>query len=108
MEPGLSARLAGRLAELGRLPLAAATGEAAKDRLLHGIGVTLTSCQFPAAVVAWRSVRSESGGCTVLGRPARLSPEAAAFANAAGAHSTLQEDCGPADCATAAIQAPTS
>jgi 2-methylcitrate dehydratase PrpD len=95
MEPGLSASLAGRLADLGRPPLAAAAREAAKDRLLHGIGVTLTSCQFPAAVVAWRSVRSESGGCTVLGRPARLSPEAAAFANAVAAHSSLQEDCGP-------------
>jgi 2-methylcitrate dehydratase PrpD len=62
---------------------------------LHGTGVALISGRLPAAETAWRSVRSEPGDCTVLGRSASLSAGAAAFANAVAAHSSLQEDCGP-------------
>lgn len=94
-ELGLSAQIAECLCSLCVDNLPERTIEAAKDRLLHGIGVTLVSSQLGASSIAWRAVRSESGTCTVLGRSGQVSAGAAAFANAVAAHNSLQEDCGP-------------
>ena len=92
---GLSARLAQTLHLLGREPLPVRTAEAARDRLLHIIGVTLVSSELAAATAAWETVRGDVGLCTAVGRPGRLSASAAAFANAVAAHDSLLEDCGP-------------
>jgi 2-methylcitrate dehydratase PrpD len=92
---GLSEELADSLHELGRTTMPKRTTEAAKDRLLHGIGVTLASSHLAAASVAWNAVHSDLGGCTTIGKPRRLSSGAAAFVNAVAAHNSLQEDCGP-------------
>lgn len=91
---GLSEQLGRDLHELARAPLPAATAGAAKDRLLHVIGITLASSGLPAPAAAWQAVRADAGPCTVIGRPGRLSSAAAAFANAVAAHSSLLEDCG--------------
>lgn len=65
------------------------------DRLLHGLGVALRSAGLPASEMAWRAMRERAGDCRVIGRPATLAPDAAAFVNAVAAHNSLQEDCGP-------------
>ena len=67
----------------------------AKERLLHGLGVALGSAGLPASEVAWRTMSGQVGACRVIGRPATLTPDAAAFVNAVAAHNSLQEDCGP-------------
>ena len=91
----LADRLSGELYQLACAALPAATIGAAKDRLLHVIGVTLASSGLPAPAAAWQAVRADDGPCTVIGRPGRLSAASAAFANAVAAHSSLLEDCGP-------------
>jgi 2-methylcitrate dehydratase PrpD len=96
-DPGarLADRLGGELYQLACAALPAATIGAAKDRLLHVIGVTLASSGLPVPAAAWQAVRADDGPCTVIGRPGRLSAASAAFANAVAAHSSLLEDCGP-------------
>jgi len=70
-DPGarLADRLGGELYQLACAALPAATIGAAKDRLLHVIGVTLASSGLPVPAAAWQAVRA--------------------------AHSSLLEDCGP-------------
>ena len=92
---GLSEWLGRDLDELAHAPLPAASAAAAKDRLLHAVGITLASSALPAPAAAWRAVRNDAGPCTVLGRPGWVAPASAAFANAVAAHSSLLEDCGP-------------
>jgi 2-methylcitrate dehydratase PrpD len=73
----------------------ATTLRGVKERLLHGLGVALRSARLPASETAWRAMRDRDGPCRVIGRPATLAPDAAAFVNAVAAHNSLQEDCGP-------------
>jgi 2-methylcitrate dehydratase PrpD len=91
----LSEWLGRQLRQLAQGPLPAATVAAAKDRLLHVVGVTLASSGLPAPTAAWQAVKADTGLCTVIGRPDTLSAASAAFANAVAAHSSLLEDCGP-------------
>lgn len=92
---GLSARVAARLCVKAEHPLPVGAAQAAKVRLLHGIGVNLISSRLDAATVAWHTVEDEAGDCTVIGRGKQLTESAAAFANSVAAHNSLLEDCGP-------------
>ena len=63
-ELGLSARIAECLCSLCVDKLPERTIEAAKDRLLHGIGVTLVSSQLAASSIAWLASRCRSGAAS--------------------------------------------
>jgi 2-methylcitrate dehydratase PrpD len=76
-------------------PLSERARTAAKQRLLHGLGVGLASTQLAPYTVSRRALSAESGACTVLASAETLGEGAAAFVNAVTLHSSLQEDCGP-------------
>lgn len=95
MSDGLILKLSRILGEIGRRELPPDALAAARSRLFHAFGVSLTSSTLPAADTAWQVVRDTPGDCFTFGRSQRVSAEGAAFANGVLGHSSLLEDCGP-------------
>jgi 2-methylcitrate dehydratase PrpD len=92
MEEDASARLALGLRGLQQRGLRIRSIEAAKDRLLHSLGISLISRRLSDAEAAWSAVRREAGNCLALGHGQRLSAPAASFFNAVVGHCSLHED----------------
>jgi len=95
MNDGLMKSLANVLGEVGRRSLAATTLEAAKSKLMHALGVSLSSSQLAPPVAVWQMMKHGSGDCLVIGQRQRLSADDAAFVNGVTGHSSLLEDAGP-------------
>lgn len=68
--------------------------QAAKERILDALAVTFDGLDEPASKVAFRSVNSSGGACTLIGRIASAAAADAAFVNAVACHATGQADCG--------------
>jgi 2-methylcitrate dehydratase PrpD len=92
---GAAARLAGVLSDIAASPLSSTARPAAIQRLLHALGVGLTSTRLDPYAVSLRAISGEPGLSTVLASRETLSAGGAAFVNAVSLHSSLQEDCGP-------------
>lgn len=91
---GLMSLLAEHIIDVVSDPSAAGV-RAAKERLLHGMRVSLASVDLPPSVAARAAFSDDSGPCLAFGRSLGLSAPDAAFVNGVVAHSSLQEDCGP-------------
>jgi 2-methylcitrate dehydratase PrpD len=83
------------LIDIGRSELPENAVEAAKTRILHAIGVSLTGQKLPVSAVAARVVEVAQGPCFAFGLTHRISAEGAAFLNGVIGHASLLEDCGP-------------
>lgn len=92
MTESASGQLALALCRMVESGLRSSAVEAAKARLLHGLGVSLGGANVPAAITAWNAVARDAGACLALGRSSRVTAAAAAFANGVLGHCSLQED----------------
>ncbi|WP_375167031.1 MmgE/PrpD family protein [Bradyrhizobium brasilense] len=68
--------------------------QAAKQRILDILSVTIDGLDEPALEIAFRPVTPCDGPCTVIGRCATTAAADAAFVNAITSHVTGQADCG--------------
>jgi 2-methylcitrate dehydratase PrpD len=95
MSQGWALQLSRLLYDLGQEELPRSAVAAAKNRLLHAVGVCLANNALPAAQVAWKAFGHSKGESLVYGRSQRLAAEDAAFVNGVIGHGSLLEDCGP-------------
>lgn len=93
-EPGLTRRVAGRIAAAEFADLTPEAVRMAKLSLLDGLGVTLAATgTAPDTLPFARAAARDGGGpCTVLGHGLRATAPMAAFANGAAAHALDFED----------------
>jgi len=95
MSQGWALQLSRLLCDLGKNELPRSAVMAAKNRLLHALGVSLANNSLPAAQVAWKAFGHSKGESFVYGRSHRIAAEDAAFVNGVIGHGSLLEDCGP-------------
>lgn len=95
MTEGLVVKFSRLLGDVARGDLPPAAQAAAKNRLFHALGVSLTSSSLSCGEVARNTVRASTGGSLAFGRTQRMAAEDAAFVNGVIGHGSLLEDCGP-------------
>ena len=92
--PGPTERLATYASGLRYESLPAAVVARVKDLVLDTLGTLLGGSRYPAGRLVTQYTRGlgESGPCTIAGSALRVSPVAAAFANATMSHGLEQDD----------------
>jgi 2-methylcitrate dehydratase PrpD len=106
---GTTERLATYASELQYDVLSPELVARAKELILDTLGTLLGGSQYPAGQIAARYVAGlgESGACTVAGTLPRVSPAAAAFANATMSHCLeLDDNYNPANAHVANVVLP--